>query len=155
MSLLRLFALLWCNQLNSQTQALLWLHSPGHTFSGVHPNCFLVTPENSINLLGMNKIMVLSEVTFYTSLCLLNLRASEDFHWERKIKQTKKNVHMNLRLTFTFLFFSFFLPHWMNLKGREWSESLQSHMITISHYVYTWLSVTVGPDLGLWSFFPL
>lgn len=52
MSLLCLFALLWCNQLNSQTQALLWLHSPGHTFSGVHPNCFLVTPENSINLLG-------------------------------------------------------------------------------------------------------
>lgn len=65
-----------------------------------------------------------------------------------KKKQTKKKL-TTWTCTSPPPFFSFFLHHWMVLKGREWSESLQSHR----QCVYTWLSVAVVPDLGLWSWF--
>lgn len=37
--------------------------------------------------LGVNKVMTFSHAASHTSLCLLNLRASIDFHWERKTSQ--------------------------------------------------------------------
>lgn len=129
-----LSALLWCNQQNLQTQALLWLHSPGHTFSGVHPYGSLVTPEDTAILLGVNKVKVLFEVASYKSLCLLNLRASKDFHWEREKRKTdKEKLTTWTCASLPPSFLSFFLHHWMVLKGGGWSESLQSYTSMFTH----------------------
>lgn len=69
----------WCNQLKL-AKCRLRRDSTlfGRTFSSVHRDRSLNIPQSYVIWLGVDK------VASYTSLCLLNLRASIDFHWERK-----------------------------------------------------------------------
>lgn len=82
---------LWCNQLKlanagSAVTPPSWTPPLQSCLSQLLPP--LTDPSFEHRLVeGLNKVKTFSHVASYTSLCLLNLRASTDFHWERKTSQ--------------------------------------------------------------------
>lgn len=71
--------------------------SHGHSVSSIHHDFSLMIPQSSIIQWGGSKVKTFSDAASATSLCLLNLRASTDFHWERKENlntQTASHLHL-------------------------------------------------------------
>lgn len=60
-------------------------------------------PQSNVIWLGVDKVQTFSHVTSYTSLCLLNLRASIDFQREKPVKE-KLNTQTAPHLHLLFLF---------------------------------------------------
>lgn len=122
----------WCNQLKP---AKTGSEVTPPSWTSVRHNCFLMIPQSKgHSVRGVKKVKTFSRVVSSTSLCLLNLRASIDFHWERKKKQSKRNLTHKLLLTSTS--FSYFLHYWVVFKSREWTVGVFTHDG----------SVAVGPD---------
>lgn len=72
----------WCNQLKP---AKTGSEVTPPSWTSVRHNCFLMIPQSKgHSVRGVKKVKTFSRVVSSTSLCLLNLRASIDFHWERK-----------------------------------------------------------------------
>lgn len=122
-----------CSTLMQSTQAPPWLHPLGPALSSFHCSSWSLKATS----FGWEEGPFLAS---YASLCLLNLRASIDFRWERKNSQretfnTQTAPHLHLLL-------SYVLHHRVVLEGREWTERTRSHR----QRVHTWLSVAVGSD---------
>lgn len=125
--------------LNLQTQAPLWLHHLGPTFSSVLSRLLPRDPSKLRHLVrGGQGSDLSSRRPLHPSLPLkpqgLNRLSL------REKKHSKRNLIHKLLLTSTS--FSYFLHHWVVVEGRECAESLQTHR----QRVYTWLSVAVGLD---------